>query len=48
MMTPMSAKRTRDGFDEILSDTLGPFALEAKKKRLDPSYNDGKYFTLQF
>ncbi|KAF9325684.1 hypothetical protein BG006_010838 [Podila minutissima] len=44
MMTPMSAKRSRDGFDEILSDTLGSFALEAKKKRLDPSYNDGKFF----
>lgn len=40
MLTPASAKRSRDGFDEILSDTLGPFALEAKKKRLDPSYND--------
>ncbi|KAG0351129.1 hypothetical protein BG005_009396 [Podila minutissima] len=46
MMTPVSAKRSRDGFDEILSDTLGSFALEAKKKRLDPSYNDGKYFLI--
>ncbi|KAF9917854.1 hypothetical protein FBU30_000500 [Linnemannia zychae] len=40
MVSPASAKRSRDGFDEILSDTLGSFALEAKKKRLDPSYND--------
>ncbi|KAF9182645.1 hypothetical protein BGZ51_004531 [Haplosporangium sp. Z 767] len=40
MISPMSAKRPRDGFDEVLSDTLGAFALEAKKKRLDPSYNE--------
>lgn len=41
MVSPTSAKRSRDGFDEILSDTLGSFAMEAKKKRLDPSYNEG-------
>ncbi|KAF9575351.1 hypothetical protein EC968_003402 [Mortierella alpina] len=40
MISPTSAKRSRDGFDEILSDTLGSFAMEAKKKRLDPSYNE--------
>ncbi|KAF9110517.1 hypothetical protein BGX27_006225 [Mortierella sp. AM989] len=40
MISPMSAKRSRDGFDEILSDTLGSFAIEAKKKRTDPSYNE--------
>ncbi|KAF9149179.1 hypothetical protein BG015_009041 [Linnemannia schmuckeri] len=40
MISPVSAKRSRDGFDEILTDTLGSFALEAKKKRLDPSYNE--------
>ncbi|KAG0269158.1 hypothetical protein BGZ95_002166 [Linnemannia exigua] len=40
MISPISAKRSRDGFDEVLSDTLGSFALEAKKKRLDPSYNE--------
>ncbi|KAF9900468.1 hypothetical protein EC991_007315 [Linnemannia zychae] len=40
MISPVSAKRSRDGFDEVLSDTLGSFALEAKKKRLDPSYNE--------
>ncbi|KAF9989732.1 hypothetical protein BGZ75_005096 [Mortierella antarctica] len=40
MVSPASAKRSRDGFDEILSDTLGSFAMEAKKKRLDPSYNE--------
>lgn len=40
MVSPTSAKRSRDGFDEILSDTLGSFAMEAKKKRLDPSYNE--------
>ncbi|KAK3838574.1 MAG: hypothetical protein JOS17DRAFT_730524 [Linnemannia elongata] len=40
MISPVSAKRSRDGFDEVLTDTLGSFALEAKKKRLDPSYNE--------
>ncbi|KAF9189873.1 hypothetical protein BGZ50_000536 [Haplosporangium sp. Z 11] len=40
LVSPMSAKRARDGFDEVLCDTLGSFALEAKKKRLDPSYNE--------
>ncbi|KAI1321621.1 hypothetical protein EDD11_003101 [Mortierella claussenii] len=40
MVSPMSAKRPRDGFDEILSDTLGSFAMEAKKKRLEPSYSE--------
>ncbi|GJJ68759.1 hypothetical protein EMPS_01105 [Entomortierella parvispora] len=39
MVSPMSGKRARDGFDDLLSDTLGSFAMEAKKKRLDPSYN---------
>ncbi|KAF9924211.1 hypothetical protein BGZ67_009457 [Mortierella alpina] len=39
-VSPMSAKRSRDGFDELLSDTLGAFATEAKKKRADPSYNE--------
>jgi len=42
MVSPMSGKRSRDGFDDLLSDTLGSFAMEAKKKRLDPSYNKGK------
>ncbi|KAF9571909.1 hypothetical protein EC968_010562 [Mortierella alpina] len=37
---PMSGKRSRDGYDELLSDTLGAFATEAKKKRADPSYNE--------
>lgn len=41
LTSPMSAKRSRDGFDEILSDTLGAFALESKKKRLDSTYNEG-------
>ncbi|KAG0031007.1 hypothetical protein BGZ82_007172 [Podila clonocystis] len=40
LTAPMSAKRSRDGFDEILSDTLGAFALESKKKRLDSTYNE--------
>ncbi|KAF9579081.1 hypothetical protein BGW38_004817 [Lunasporangiospora selenospora] len=40
MVSPLSAKRTRDSFDELLSETLGSFALEAKKKRLDPAYNE--------
>ncbi|KAG0019398.1 hypothetical protein BGZ81_009747 [Podila clonocystis] len=40
LTSPMSAKRSRDGFDEILSDTLGAFALESKKKRLDSTYNE--------
>lgn len=40
-MSPMSAKRSRDGFDEILTDTLGAFALESKKTRLDSTYNEG-------
>ncbi|KAG0045318.1 hypothetical protein BGZ83_009453 [Gryganskiella cystojenkinii] len=39
MVSPMSGKRSRDGFDDLLSDTLGSFAMEAKKKRMDPSYN---------
>ncbi|KAF9380791.1 hypothetical protein CPC16_010144 [Podila verticillata] len=39
-LSPMSAKRSRDGFDEILTDTLGAFALESKKKRLDSTYNE--------
>ncbi|KAF9433988.1 hypothetical protein BGZ76_008729 [Entomortierella beljakovae] len=34
-----SSKRPRDGFDEILSETLGAFAIEAKKKRTD-AYNE--------
>ncbi|KAF9953655.1 hypothetical protein BGZ70_000155 [Mortierella alpina] len=38
--TPVSAKRSRDGYDDLLSDTLGAFASEAKKKRADPSYNE--------
>lgn len=42
MISPTSAKRSRDGFDEILSDTLGSFAMESKKKRLDAVYNEGK------
>ncbi|KAF9324200.1 hypothetical protein BG006_000772 [Podila minutissima] len=40
LTSPMSSKRSRDGFDEILSDTLGAFALESKKKRLDSTYNE--------
>lgn len=40
-LSPMSAKRPHDGFDEILTDTLGAFALESKKKRLDSTYNEG-------
>ena len=42
IVSPMSAKRPRDSVDEIISDTLGSLAIEAKKKRLDPSYNEGK------
>ncbi|KAK3841082.1 MAG: hypothetical protein J3R72DRAFT_158739 [Linnemannia gamsii] len=37
---PCSSKRPRDSLDEVLTDTLGAFALEAKKKRFDPSYNE--------
>ncbi|KAF9125834.1 hypothetical protein BGW39_007118 [Mortierella sp. 14UC] len=37
---PPSSKRPRDSLDEVLTDTLGAFALEAKKKRFDPSYNE--------
>ncbi|KAF9949629.1 hypothetical protein BGZ72_008606 [Mortierella alpina] len=40
MATPMGGKRPRDGYDELLSDTLGAFANEAKKKRADASYNE--------
>ncbi|KAK3825857.1 MAG: hypothetical protein J3Q66DRAFT_309326, partial [Benniella sp.] len=40
IITPLSAKRTRDGFDEILFDTLTPFVSEAKKKRVDPPVYD--------
>ncbi|KAF9920231.1 hypothetical protein FBU30_009977 [Linnemannia zychae] len=35
-----SSKRPRDSLDEVLTDTIGSFALEAKKKRFDPSYNE--------
>ncbi|KAG0215557.1 hypothetical protein BGX33_001118 [Mortierella sp. NVP41] len=38
--SPSTTKRPRDSFDEVLTDTLGAFALEAKKKRFDPSYNE--------
>lgn len=38
---PMSAKRSWDGYNELLSDTLGAFASEAKKQRADSSYNEG-------
>ncbi|KAG0273177.1 hypothetical protein BGZ95_011001 [Linnemannia exigua] len=37
---PSTSKRPRDSLDEVLTDTLGAFALEAKKKRFDPSYNE--------
>ncbi|KAF9274994.1 hypothetical protein BGZ68_000199 [Mortierella alpina] len=37
---PMSSKRSRDGYNELLSDTLGAFASEAKKQRADSSYNE--------
>ncbi|KAF9910968.1 hypothetical protein EC991_005143 [Linnemannia zychae] len=37
---PSSSKRPRDNLDEVLTDTLGAFALEAKKKKFDPSYNE--------
>ncbi|KAF9354974.1 hypothetical protein BGX26_007135 [Mortierella sp. AD094] len=40
MISPTGSKRPRDGLDEVLSETLGAFALEAKKKRADASYND--------
>ncbi|KAG0072648.1 hypothetical protein BGZ93_001074 [Podila epicladia] len=40
LTSPLSAKRSRDGFDEILTDTLGAFALESKKTRLDSTYNE--------
>ncbi|KAF8959656.1 hypothetical protein BGZ46_001721 [Entomortierella lignicola] len=40
MVSPTSAKRPRDGIDEILSETLGAFATEAKKSRTDISYDD--------
>ncbi|KAG0002668.1 hypothetical protein BGZ80_009363 [Entomortierella chlamydospora] len=42
MESTTSSKRPRDGLDEVLSETLGAFAFEAKKKRTDVSYNDGK------
>lgn len=41
MVMPSTSKRPRDSVDEVLTDTLGAFALEAKKKRFDPSYNEG-------
>ncbi|KAF9108667.1 hypothetical protein BGX27_008267 [Mortierella sp. AM989] len=34
------SKRPRDGLDEVLSETLGVFALESKKSRIDATYND--------
>ncbi|KAG0279048.1 hypothetical protein BGZ95_002451 [Linnemannia exigua] len=34
------SKRPSDSLDEVLTDTLSAFALEAKKKRFDPSYNE--------
>ncbi|KAF9169551.1 hypothetical protein BGX21_007716 [Mortierella sp. AD011] len=40
MESTTSSKRPRDGLDEVLSETLGAFAFEAKKKRTDVSYND--------
>ncbi|KAG0319898.1 hypothetical protein BGZ97_001205 [Linnemannia gamsii] len=40
MVSPSTSKRPRDSLDEVLTDTLGAFALEAKKKRFDPSYNE--------
>ncbi|KAF9137385.1 hypothetical protein BGX30_010295 [Mortierella sp. GBA39] len=40
MITPSTSKRPRDSVDEVLTDTLGAFALDAKKKRFDPSYNE--------
>ncbi|KAG0285302.1 hypothetical protein BGZ96_010422 [Linnemannia gamsii] len=40
MLSPSTSKRPRDSLDEVLTDTLGAFALEAKKKRFDPSYNE--------
>ncbi|KAF8974155.1 hypothetical protein BGZ46_009722 [Entomortierella lignicola] len=40
MISPLSAKRSREGYDEILSDTLGSFATEAKKRRSEPAYNE--------
>lgn len=40
MVMPSTSKRPRDSVDEVLTDTLGAFALEAKKKRFDPSYNE--------
>ena len=46
MATPMGGKRPRDGYDELLSDTLGAFATEAKKKRADASYNEGTLSSL--
>ncbi|KAI1300725.1 hypothetical protein EDD11_006015 [Mortierella claussenii] len=40
LTSSMNSKRSRDGFDELLSDTLGAFVLEAKKKRTDAAYNE--------
>ncbi|KAG0349023.1 hypothetical protein BG004_002551 [Podila humilis] len=40
LSSPPGAKRPRDGFDEILTDTLSAFAMEAKKTRLDSMYNE--------
>jgi len=43
MTSYSNTKRPRDSIDEVLTDTLGAFALEAKKKRFDPAYNEGIY-----
>ncbi|KAF9167089.1 hypothetical protein DFQ26_005830 [Actinomortierella ambigua] len=40
IISPLSAKRPRDGFEELLSDTLSPFVMESKKKKIDTPYNE--------
>ncbi|KAG0043326.1 hypothetical protein BGZ83_011535 [Gryganskiella cystojenkinii] len=39
MLAPLGSKRSRDDSDMILADTLGFFAAEAKRTKLEPSYN---------
>ncbi|GJJ73528.1 hypothetical protein EMPS_05886 [Entomortierella parvispora] len=39
LMSPITSKRSRDDSDMALADSLELFAIEAKRKRLEPSYN---------
>lgn len=41
IMTPITSKRSRDNSDLALADSLELFAIEAKRKRIEPSYNSG-------